>query len=864
MDEASSNPAAGEPAGPSGLLARHLPEGRLVDPDAALGRFLESVEERGLTLYPAQEEALLELAAGRHVILNTPTGSGKSLVALGLHFQAVCAGQISVYTSPIKALASEKFFALCAEFGPERVGMLTGDASINPSAPVLCCTAEVLANMALRRGDALDIAHVVMDEFHYYSDPERGVAWQIPLLALPRTRFLLMSATLGDVSGIAERLSRRSGREVAIVASEDRPVPLDYEYRDTPLHETVASLLAEGKAPIYIVNFTQRECAELAQALTSMKIAEREQRDRIREAIGDYRLDTPYGKEVRRLLGFGIGIHHAGLLPKYRLLVEQLSQHALLRVICGTDTLGVGVNIPLRTVLFSKLAKFDGRKVVILAVRDFKQISGRAGRKGFDDLGSVVAQAPEHVIEKLRSARRAEGKSRKVVGKGPTKGEVSWSEETFQKLITRPPETLKSRFRLSHGMVLNLLQRDAELNDPSHRNFSSLRELIAESHEEEGAKRRLISFAAELVRSLYRAGVIVMSRDTTRDYRWAVVAPGLQWDFSLHQALALYLVETVMELDPTSETYAFDLITLAEAILENPEVILRRQVDKAKQALIAELKAEGMAYEDRIARLEEVTYPQPLADYLYGTFHRFRSDHPWVGGLDIRPKSIGRELYEGYLSFADYVKHYGLERSEGVLLRYLAQLFKTLDQSVPEGAKTPQVWDAIGYFRALLETTDSSLIEEWESLLHPEAKLVPQPARRGPLWVEELLRDPRIFAARVRGEAHLLVRALSRRDWEAAAAAIRQGPEQATQWDEDRFAEALAPFHAEYGEIVFNAESRRHALTQIRSLSPREWKVSQTLVDPAGDSLWAIEASIDLRASTLDDGPLLVVQAIAP
>src|SRR5579863_4313932 len=395
MDEASPvSPVAAAMPSP-GALARHLPVGLLVDPDAVLGRFLASIEERGLTLYPAQEEALLELAAGRHVILNTPTGSGKSLVALGLHFQAVCAGEVSIYTSPIKALASEKFFALCAEFGAERVGMLTGDASINPGAPILCCTAEVLSNMALRRGAALDVAHVVMDEFHYYSDPERGVAWQIPLLALPRTRFLLMSATLGDVSGIAERLSRRSGREVAVVASDDRPVPLDFEYRDTPLHETVASLLAQEKAPIYIVNFTQRECAELAQALTSMRIAEREQRERIREAIGDYRLDTPYGKEVRRLLSFGIGIHHAGLLPKYRLLVEQLSQHALLRVICGTDTLGVGVNIPIRTVLFTRLAKFDGKKVTMLSVRDFQQIAGRAGRKGFDEQGSVVAQAPE-------------------------------------------------------------------------------------------------------------------------------------------------------------------------------------------------------------------------------------------------------------------------------------------------------------------------------------------------------------------------------------------------------------------------------------------------------------------------------------
>jgi superfamily II RNA helicase len=379
-------------------LAARIPPGGTSDPDAILSLFLEWVSDLGLELYPAQEEALLEIMAGKNVILNTPTGSGKSLVALGLHFKALCEGRVSFYTSPIKALASEKFFSLCDDFGPENVGMMTGDASINPDALVICCTAEVLANRALREGEHLNSPYVVMDEFHYYSDRDRGWAWQVPLITLPHTRFLLMSATLGDVSTIAEHVQERTGTEVALIASTRRPVPLDYEYRETPLHETVQDLLDQGKAPIYIVSFTQRECAELAQALTSMQVATREERDKIRDAIAGFRLDTPYGKEFRRFLSFGIGVHHAGLLPKYRLLVEQLSQQGLLRIICGTDTLGVGVNIPIRTVLFTRLAKFDGKKTSILSVRDFQQIAGRAGRKGFDTQGSVVAQAPEHII----------------------------------------------------------------------------------------------------------------------------------------------------------------------------------------------------------------------------------------------------------------------------------------------------------------------------------------------------------------------------------------------------------------------------------------------------------------------------------
>ncbi len=829
------------------------------DPDEILDLFVDWASEAGFELYPAQEEALLEIMAGRHVILNTPTGSGKSLVALGLHFKALCEGRTSFYTSPIKALASEKFFALCDEFGAENVGMLTGDASINPDARVLCCTAEVLSNMALRRGGLLDAPHVVMDEFHYYSDPERGVAWQIPLIVLPRTRFLLMSATLGDVSGIAEHVRRRTEVEVSLVTSEQRPVPLDFDYRETPLHETVESLLETAKSPIYIVNFTQRECAELAQSLTSMKISSREVRERIREAMGGVRLDTPYGKEFRRFLSFGIGVHHAGLLPKYRLLVEQLAQQGLLRVISGTDTLGVGVNIPIRTVLFTRLAKFDGRKVSLLSVRDFKQIAGRAGRKGFDTEGSVVAQAPEHIIEK----RLAERKGKKVQAKSAAKGEVTWTQETFDKLITRPPETLKSRFRVTHGTVLDLLQRDAELDDPDLRNFDSLRDLINRCHEEEGSKARHLSQAAVLVRSLYRAGIIRMKRDKVSSYLWAVVAEDLQWDFSLHHALSLYLVETIGQLETDSETYALDLMTLVESILEDPDVILRRQVDKIKGELVAQLKADGIQYEERMERLEEITHPKPLSDFLYGTYNRFRGEHPWVGGHDVHPKSIAREMYEGYMSFADYVKRYGLQRSEGVLLRYLSQLYKTLDQSVPEYAKTAEVWDALGYFRALIHHTDTSLLEEWESLLHPELRLMRLQRHQAAeaLWLKQLLADPKAFAARMRAELHLLVRALAEKEWEDASAAVLQDPDD--PWTPERFEESMKPFYEEYGELVFTPEARRHQHTHIREVDERVWEVAQTMLDPQGDNLWAVQGIVDLRDPDVMDGPLVKVARVS-
>jgi len=828
--------------------------------DEILARFVGWAEARGLRPYPAQEEAFLELLEGRHVVLATPTGSGKSLVAQLLHFKALCEGARSFYTSPIKALVSEKFFALCNDFGAENVGMLTGDASINAAAPIVCCTAEVLANMALRRGDAMQLPYAVLDEFHFYSDPARGWAWQVPLLTLSKTTFLLMSATLGDTSAIRADLERRSGRKVSLVTSEERPVPLDYSYRETPLHETVSDLLEEGKAPIYVVSFTQRETAELAQSLTSLSVATRAERDAIARALGDFAFDSPYGKELARLVRAGIGIHHAGLLPKYRLLVEQLSQQGLLKVISGTDTLGVGVNIPIRTVLFTKLAKFDGRKVGPLSVRDFRQIAGRAGRKGFDERGSVVCQAPEHVIENKRMRARAQagGKKKREVSKKPPPGFVGWTEETFEKLRDRPPEPLVSRFRVTHGMLVLLLRHGEEQADP-RRSWRGVAELIAESHEDERRKRRLLRDAAQLFRGLRAADIVRLERDPATGLRRIRVADDLQWDFSLHHALSLYLVEAISYVEARDEAFALELLSLVEAVLEDPRAILLRQLDRLKSDLMARLKAEGVPYEERIQRLDEVEPPAPSREFIEQTFEYFARKHPWVQRQDVKPKSIARELVEGYWDFDHYVRFYGLQRSEGLLLRYLGEVYGSLVQTVPANAKTDAVQDVIAYLRAMLERVDSSLVAEWESLLHPEvaaARGAPgHPAQARVPRGYDLAADPRELRARVRAELHGLTRALAARDWEEAARLVHQDADD--PWTAERFARALAPFQADYGEIVFTPRARENQWTRLEPDGPRRWRATQVLVDREDDNLWHIAAEVDLGVERDPVGPLL-------
>ncbi len=473
-------------------------------PDAAFDVFLDWAGDRGFSLYAAQEEAVLALAGGAHVVLATPTGSGKSLVAVAAHAQALAEGRRSWYTAPIKALVSEKFFALVEIFGAERVGMLTGDAAVNPGAPIICATAEVLANHALRDRELADVGLVVMDEFHFYTEPDRGWAWQVPLLLLRDTQFLLMSATLGETRVFEKDLVRRTGRETVAITGAERPVPLEFSWVLTPVHETLEILLREDKAPVYVVSFTQSAAVEQASALMSVDIVSSARKAAIKDAVGGFRFGKGFGATLRRLVLHGIGVHHAGMLPKYRRLVETLAQAGLLAVICGTDTLGVGINVPIRTVLLTSLTKYDGRKQRVLRAREFHQIAGRAGRAGFDTVGHVVVQAPEHVVENAKAVAKAGDdpkKRRKVVRRKPPDGTLSYTEATYERLVTGEPEPLTSKMRVDHAMLLNVL-------DQWEGQQAALFTLLLDNHEEETRREALVERAVQVLGSLLRARVV--------------------------------------------------------------------------------------------------------------------------------------------------------------------------------------------------------------------------------------------------------------------------------------------------------------------------------------------------------------------
>jgi superfamily II RNA helicase len=807
------------------------------DPDELFASFAEWAEASGTVLYPAQEEALIELVSGANVILSTPTGSGKSLVATGALYAALAADRRSYYTAPIKALVSEKFFALCAVFGAANVGMLTGDASVNAGAPIIACTAEVLANISLREGAEADIGLVVMDEFHFYGDPDRGWAWQVPLLELPKAQFLLMSATLGDVTFLRDDLTRRTGRTTALVANAERPVPLHYYYATTPMHETIADLLETKQAPIYVVHFTQLSALERAQALMSVNVCTKEEKAAIADLIGGFRFSSAFGTTLSRLVRHGIGVHHAGMLPKYRRLVEQLAQAGLLKVICGTDTLGVGINVPIRTVVFSALSKYDGVRTRMLQAREFHQIAGRAGRAGYDTAGTVVVEAPEHEVENLKQfAKVADDpkKRRKLVRRKVPEGMVPWSEATMTRLVDATPEPLTSNMRVSTSMILDVVDRPG---DP----FIAMRRLLTENHEPRKRQLQHIREAVGIARSLLQAGVLERLDHPEPDGRRYRLTVDLPPDFALNQPLSTFALAAIDVLDPAAETYALDVVSVIEATLEDPRQILSAQLKKARGEAIAAMKAEGIEYDERMELLDDVTYPKPLEELLGAVFEMYRQTNPWANDAQLTPKSIVREMWERVFTFREFVSVYGLTRSEGAVLRYLSDAFKALRSGVPASARTEEVTDIVEWLGELVRQVDSSLLDEWEQLTNPDQPLdvpIAVPARPRPLTGNE-----RAFTAMVRNALFRRVGLFAlRRSYDLGLLDADAG------WTSERWAEVIDDYFAEHDEVLTGADARGPALLFI-DRQPGLWRVRQVLDDPAGDHDWGFDVEVDLEAS---------------
>ncbi len=837
--------------------------------DEAFERFLGWCDERGIELWEHQEEALMDLAAGDHVILGTPTGSGKSLVALGMLFLGMAQGRRAYYTAPIKALVSEKFFDLVEVLGRDNVGMITGDTHINTQAPVICCTAEILANQALREGVDTDVGVVAMDEFHYFADPDRGWAWQVPLLTLPHTQFMLMSATLGDVTQIADALEERTGRIVDRVTDAPRPVPLAYEYVDTALEGTVELALRRDEAPLYIVHFSQDAALATAQSLANFGIATKEQREAVKEAAKGTRFTTAFGKILKRLISNGVGVHHAGMLPRYRLLVERLAQQGLLPVICGTDTLGVGINVPIHTVVLTALTKFDGYKMRRLRAREFHQIAGRAGRAGFDTEGMVIAEAPEYEIENAKLIAKAGDdpkKLRKLKKKKPPEGFVTWNKQTFERLCEAVPETLKPRLRITNSMVLSMVERGGDAR-------ARVSELIEASLQTPEEKLKLEARASEIFATLIDTGVVVReeapgnvdapsdtdapsgagtssgtgaSTDAAPRVEYSLTVD-LPEDFALDQPLSPFLLAALELLDPESETYTFDLISMVEATLEDPKQVLRAQERQARDAAMAAMKADGVEYEERLERLQDITYPKPLEDLLDAAFAQYCTKVPWAADYELSPKSVLRDMLESAADFKGYIQKLGIARSEGILLRYLAEAFRSLDRTVPLEKRNDQLNDIISWLGFVVRSVDSSLVDEWAAAGEDSAFDAAPPSGAD------------VVVADRRGMTLLVRNALFRR----VSLAARERADELGELDEAwgmgelRWRRALEAFFEAHEELLVDGDARSTAFFTIDEsdeLKPATegghvWHVHQIFHDSDGDHDFGIMADVDLDAT---------------
>lgn len=835
--------AEGHEPGELGALAYHLydtnPE---LTEEEAFEAFTNWVADRGIELWPHQEEALMSLMVGDHVILGTPTGSGKSLVALGMHFMAMCFGETSYYTAPIKALVSEKFFNLVELLGRDNVGMITGDVHINTEAPVICCTEEILANQALREGPDALVHSVAMDEFHFFSDTDRGWAWQVPLLTLPKTQFLLMSATLGDVTQIADLLRRQTTRDVSNVTDAPRPVPLSYEYALTPLEGTVELALRKDEGPLYVVHFSQDAALTSAQNLASYGVATKEQREAVKEAMKGAQFSTAFGKTLKRLLGCGVGVHHAGMLPRYRLLVEKLAQQGLLPVICGTDTLGVGINVPIHTVVLTQLTKFDGRKMRRLRSREFHQIAGRAGRSGFDTEGVVIAEAPEHEIENHKAEVKAAGdpkKLKKIKKKRPPENFVNWNEDTFNKLIESVPEQLTPRMRITHSMVLAEVEQGGNAR-------ARVDQLIEDSLQPAEEKVKLHVRAAEVLQTLIDADVVVHEVDENGEDVYSVTMD-LPEDFALDQPLSPFLLAALELLDPESPEYAFELVSMVEATLEDPRQVLRAQERKARDAAMAEMKMDGVDYDERLERIADVTYPKPLEDLLDAAFSKYCDAVPWARDYCLRPKSVLRDMLESAADFKGYIQKLGIMRYEGILLRYLSEAFRGLDRTIPEDKRTEQLKDIIAWLGLIVRSVDSSLVDEWEN-----AGAVLDAAPPDAAGVEAVVRDRRGLTVLVRNALFSRVRMAAHRD--AAGLGEADG-----DWGfgERAWMQALDEYYETHEEILLDADARSKAYLMFDEADEEElrvWHVRQIFHDEAGDNDFVIVADVDLDATQEGDG----------
>jgi hypothetical protein len=489
----------------------------------------------------------------------------------------------------------------------------------------------------------------------------------------------------------------------------------------------------------------------------------------------------------------------------------------------------------------------------MLKAREFHQIAGRAGRAGFDTAGTVVVQAPDHLVENHRLVLKAGDdpkKLRRVQRKKAPEGQVNWSEDTYLRLVAAEPEALVSRMRVSHSMLLNVIARPG---DP----FQAMRRLLRDNHEDSRTQLRLVRRAVQQYRDLLAAGVVERVDPPDLDGRTVRLVEDLQLGFALNQPLSTYALAVFDVLDPEAPTYALDVVSVIEATLEDPRTVLGAQEHRARGEAIGGMKAEGIEYDERMELLMDVSHPKPLEELLFHAFGVYRKSHPWVGDHPLSPKSVVRDMYERAMTFSEFVSHYELARTEGIVLRYLAGAYKALEHTVPDERKSEDFQDIVEWLGEMVRQVDSSLLDEWEALANPEEESAEDAQDRAD-QVKPVTANARAFRVLVRN-------ALFRRVELAALDRFTELGELDADagWDADAWSEAMDGYWEEYDELGTGPDARGPQLLHIEEV-PQDglWRVRQTFADPEGDHDWGISAEVDLTASDAEGRAVVQVTSV--
>jgi hypothetical protein len=707
------------------------------DGDLELSFYDKFLWSRGLEPYPVQEQAIGKIFAGTSVLVTVPTGTGKTLMAKAALHAALGRGHRAVYTTPLRALTEEKFRELCVDFGEANVGFATGDYKVNREAPIQVEVAEILWNRIVADKHVCPAEIVVMDEGHYFNDPERGYVWEQSIIGLdPRTQLVVLSATVGHPERFCHwvELTRRVPME--LVDSRERKVPLVHEFREDMMIDTVRSLAFTGDVPAIVFVFGREQCFEVARLIKSCRrFTTDEEKAKVEALCEQALLPTGAAKELKPLLAHGIGIHHAGILPRYKQLVEQLALERLIKFVVSTETIAAGINLPARTVVFPSLRKFIKQQVRLVTAAEYHQMAGRAGRPQFDDRGLAITLAPEDIVSELKkelkdAAKRPaydEAKVKKSVynrarSEAQRKGDIVWTPEIHAELVKGEPAELRSKTKITAEQVLAIGLPDlaaevlpgaageaaqrmaaAEASLPPSMRLdivTVIDNLLLDDFERRGLHKVL----AQLVANMRAIGVL--------DEHGKQVSGQMIRQLQGMDGLFIYYVLYNHQLDYV------ELRELVEYLIDHD--IIQRQLDRKDEDVkrewmrtrLRELR-EGnpqVSWEDVEAEWDK-EHPRVLTKV--ETIHQELSakiPHPELHGGK-RAKNVWATLEESGLPFLEFVERHHLEHEEGNLFSYLVRVMN-FARKLGEASQLSELDDMAERVQRILARVDVRLVDD--------------------------------------------------------------------------------------------------------------------------------------------------------